>query len=58
MEKHFPPETIALIKGFYEDDEYTRTCPGAKEFKSIYIDGAKVKKTEKIVATEHKRTLQ
>ena len=30
------PETIALIKEFYEDDEYTRMCPGAKEFKSIY----------------------
>ena len=37
-------ETIDLVKAFYEDDEYSRMCPGAKEYKSVKINNIKVRK--------------
>ena len=36
-------DVINLVKQFYEDDEYSRMCPGAKEYKSVTIDGVKRK---------------
>ena len=34
------------MKQFYEDDEYSRMCPGAKEYKSVTTDSVKRKKQE------------
>ena len=32
------------MKKFYEDDEYSRMCPGAKEYQSVTIDCVNRKK--------------
>ena len=40
---------INLKKQFYEDDEYSRMCPGAKEYKSVTTDGVKRKKQKRIL---------
>ena len=37
-------DVINLVKKFYEDDEYSRMCPGAKEYQSVTIDCVNRKK--------------
>ena len=37
------------MKQFYEDDEYSRMCPGAKEYKSVTTDSVKRKKQKRLL---------
>ena len=38
-----------LVKQFYEDNEYSRMCPGAKEYKSVTPDSVKRKKQKRLL---------
>ena len=40
---------IAAVQRFYEDDQYSRMCPGKKEFVSVYIDGKKEHKQKRLL---------
>ena len=42
-------DVLNLVKQFYEDDEYSRMCPGAKEYKSVTTDGVKRKKQNRLL---------
>ena len=42
-------DVLNLVKQFYEDNEYSRMCPGAKEYKSVTIDGVKKKKQKRLL---------
>ena len=42
-------DVINLVKQFYEDDEYSRMCPGAKEYKSVTINGVKRKNQKRLL---------
>ena len=42
-------DVLNLVKQFYEDNEYSRMCPGAKEYKSVTIDGVKRKKQKRLL---------
>ena len=44
------------MKQFYEDDEYSRMCPGAKQYKSksVTIDGVKRKKQKRLLLVNMK----
>lgn len=39
--KCLSPEVVARVIAFYQSDEYSRMCPGKKEFVSVRIDGKK-----------------
>lgn len=47
--KELSPETQKAVVEFYEDDEYTRLCPGKKEFVSVKIDGQKIHKQKRLL---------
>ena len=47
-------DVVSLVKQFYEDDEYLRKCPGAKEYKSVTIDGVKRKKQKRLLLVNMK----
>ena len=49
-------DVVNLAKQFYENNEYSRMCPGAKEYKSVTIDGVKRKK-QKTTFGKHQGTL-
>ena len=49
-------DVLNLVKQFYKDNEYSRMCPGAKEYKSVTIDGVKRKK-QKTTFGKHQGTL-
>ena len=42
-------DVIYLKKQFYEEDEYSTTYPGPKEYKSVTLDGVKRKKQKKLL---------
>ena len=46
---HQLDDVINLVKQFYEDDEYSRMCPEAKEYKSVTTDGVKRKKQKRLL---------
>ena len=43
------PDVIDLIKGMYEDDQFSRMCPGKKDFMSVRMDGARVLKQKRLL---------
>ncbi len=42
-------DVVDKVREFYEDDDISRICPGAKETVSVKIDGEKVKKQKRLV---------
>ncbi|MCH2405824.1 MAG: hypothetical protein MK200_06485 [Nitrosopumilus sp.] len=46
--KSLSEDTIYKVKMFYQDDEFTRMCPGAKEYKSVRINNDKVKMQKRL----------
>ena len=42
-------DVLNFVKQFYEDDEYSRMCPEAKEYKSMTTDGVKRKKLKRLL---------
>ena len=43
------PETVARVRTFYEDDQYSRMCPCKKDFVSVRTDGAKLHKQKRLL---------
>ncbi len=44
--KKLAEDTKLAIEQFYEDDEFSRMCPGSKDWVSVRIDGEKVQKSK------------
>jgi hypothetical protein len=40
--KKLPEDVKQKLTQFFEDDEFTRMCPGQKDFTSVRLDGKKV----------------
>lgn len=47
--KILPPEVSKRIKEFYESDEFSRMCPGKKEFVSVRENNIKVHKQKRLL---------
>ena len=47
--KILSPEVVTAVQNFYEDDEFSRMCPGIRDFVSIRIDGKKVQKQKRLL---------
>lgn len=52
--KKISDEVKQRIKEFYEDDEFSRMCPGMKDFVSVRIEGEKVKKNKRLLLSNLK----
>ena len=51
-------EVIQRVKAFYESDEFSRMCPGQKEYKSVRIDGNKVQMQKRLLLVNLKELHQ
>lgn len=47
--KKLSEEVKQRVEAFYEDDEFSRMCPGKKDFVSIRINGTKVHKQKRLL---------
>ena len=47
--KKISEDMVKCILGFYQSDEYSRCCPGKKEFVSVTIDGVKCHKQKHLL---------
>lgn len=47
--KPLPKEVTERVKKFYEDDEFSRMCPGKKDYVSVRLDGIKLQKQKRLL---------
>ncbi|XP_071950769.1 uncharacterized protein [Antedon mediterranea] len=47
--KVLSPQVVQRVVEFYESDEYSRMCPGQKEFVSVRINYVKVQKQKRLI---------
>ena len=47
--KALEPAVIEAVKSFYEDDEYSRMCPGKKDFVSVKSETGRIHKQKRLL---------
>ena len=47
--KSLSPEVIERVIAFYQSDDYSRMCPGKKEYVSVRIDGKREQKQKRLL---------
>lgn len=47
--RELPRATVEQVIGFYQSDEYSRMCPGKKEFVSVKIEGQRVQQQKRLL---------
>ena len=52
--KKLSEEVAVKIKNFYEDDEFSRICPGMYDYVSVRIEGTKVKMPKRLLLSNVK----
>jgi hypothetical protein len=52
--KRLPTDTINAVKQFYEDDEFSRMCPGKKDFVSVKESTGRIHKQKRLLLTNIK----
>ena len=52
--KRLPTDTINAVKQFYEDDEFSRMCPGKKDFVSVKESSGRIHKQKRLLLTNIK----
>ena len=54
--KSLPDETVTAVKMFYEDEEFSRMCPGKKDFVSVREETGRVHRQKRLLLTNLKET--
>jgi len=52
--KILPTKTVTAVKLFYEDDEFSRMCPGKKDYVSVREESGRVHKQKRLLLTNMK----
>lgn len=52
--KRLPTDSINAVKHFYEDDEFSRMCPGKKDFVSVKESTGRIHKQKRLLLTNIK----
>ena len=54
MGKVLPDEIKQRVLDFFEDDEFSRLCPGKKDYVSVRVEGVKVQKQKRLLLSNLK----
>lgn len=53
-----PADVLEAAQSFYENDEYSRVCPGVKDCLSVRVNGVKMKKAKRLLLLNLKDIFQ